>query len=109
MWYGIAGSPSSEVLIIDDNDKPLYKVPALVDTSIINPNREKGSINFSQIVTMAKMYGNITPTAGMNALNGGLAKKYSEIQSKSKAFTENEKRWMDIFQRYGKVKKRNKS
>lgn len=105
MWYGIAGSPSSEVQIIDDNGKELYKVPAIVDTSIINPNRENNDVNFAHIVTMAKLYGNITPTAGQNALNGGLAKKYAQIQAKSKVFTTNEERWLNIFIRYGKVKK----
>jgi len=104
MWFGIAGSPSLEVSIIDDLGKVLYRVPSIMDSSIINPNRENSTINFAHIVTMAKLYGNITPIAGENALNGGLAKKYSELQNKSKVFSSNEQRWMQIFARYGKIK-----
>lgn len=104
MWFGIAGSPSLEVSIIDDMGKVLYRVPSIMDSSIINPNRENSTINFAHIVTMAKLYGNITPIAGENALNGGLAKKYSELQNKSKVFTTNEQRWIEIFAKYGKIK-----
>lgn len=106
LWISIAGSPMSEVQIIDDNGNPLFTVPALNDTSIIKPDRNtSGSINFSQIITMAKMYGNMTPVAGQNVLMSGLGEKYKELQSKSEVFDSNTERWYQILLRYGKVEK----
>ena len=105
-WVSIAGSPVSEVEIIDERGKPLFRVPPLNDTTIIKPDRTvKNSINFSQIITMAKMYANMTPTAGQNALMNGLGEKYKELQAKSEIFDKNTIRWLDILARYGKLPK----
>lgn len=105
LWYGIAGSPTGEVDIIDTRGKSLYKVPPLMNTNIINPKREDSNdMNFSQIINLATMYGNMTPMAGMNALNTGLANKLETLRNKSVEFSEYETRWIEIFKRYGKIK-----
>lgn len=103
-WYSIAGSPNKEVAIIGDRGEILYRVPALSDTSIIDPTKEKGRVNFGEIVSLAKLYTNQSPVAGENYINQKLAEKFYKLTAKSRVFTENEKRWMEIFTRYGKVK-----
>lgn len=105
LWYGIAGSPTGEVDIIDISGKSLYKVPPLMNTNIINPKRgDNNDMNFSQIIALASMYNNMTPVAGLNALNTGLANKLETLRNKSVEFTDYEIRWIDIFKRYGKIK-----
>ena len=103
-WFAIAGSPTKEVEIIDDSGNSLYKVPALSDTSIIDPVKEKGNVNFGEIVSLTKLYTNQSPTAGENFINKQLADKFYKLTAKSDVFSENEKRWVDIFARYGKIK-----
>ena len=105
LWYGIAGSPSSEVEIIDNKGDTLFRVPALIDTSIINPIRsDKNNISFADIINATAHYDTTTPILGERLLLQNLSVKEKEIQSKSSQFTENEKRWYDIFVRYEKVK-----
>lgn len=103
-WYAIAGSPTKEVEIIDESGKSLFVVPSLTDTSIIDPSKEKGRINFAEIVHLAKLYSNQSPVAGENFINTQLADKFYKLTAKSKVFGDNEKRWLDIFVRYGKIK-----
>lgn len=103
-WFSIAGSPNKEVSIIDGRGIELYKVPALSDTSIIDPTKEKGKMNFGEIVSLAKLYTNLSPAQGQNFINDKLAEKFYKLTAKSKIFTDNEKRWYDIFARYGKIK-----
>lgn len=105
LWISIAGSPMAELDIVDDRNTPLFRVPGLIDSSIINPNREnKSGMNFADVVIMAKLYGNMTPAAGANALNKGLSEKYRQLQAKSPTFETNVKRWYEILKRYGKTK-----
>lgn len=110
LWYGIAGSPTGEVDIIDTRGKSLYKVPPLMNTNIINPKREDSNeMNFSQIIALATMYGNMTPVAGLNALNTGLSGKLETLRNRSVEFSEYETRWIEIFKRYGKIKEKTTS
>lgn len=103
-WYAIAGSPNKEVSIIDERGQSLYQVPALADTSIIDPTKEQGRVNFGEIVSLAKLYTNQSPVAGENYINKKLAEKFYKLTAKSKVFSDNEKRWVEIFKRYGKIK-----
>src|SRR3990167_8751263 len=43
-WYSIAGSASKEVEIIDSSGKPIYRVPALADNSVIEPKKKRGNV-----------------------------------------------------------------
>lgn len=106
LWIGVATTPTSEVEIISSTGIPLFRVPALIDTSIINPVRsDDQAIGFSRIIALANEYSRDIPIVGENILVKNLAIKAKEIQSKSTVFTENEKRWIEIFTRYNKIKK----
>ncbi len=109
-WIGITGSPSAELDVIDKSGNILFRVPGLIYSGIINPSRAtNNSIKYSDVVMMAKLYGNITPTAGKNALDKGLSEKYRELQSRSPTFQTNVNRWVEIFRRYGKVEQQSEA
>lgn len=110
LWIGVATTPTAEVEIISNTGMPLFRVPALIDTSIINPVRgEEQAIGFSRIIALANEYSRDIPIVGENILVKNLAIKAKEIQSKSTVFNENEKRWIEIFKRYGKIKDNSKT
>lgn len=103
-WISIAGSPTAEVQIIDGAGYELYRVPPIADTTIIEPAKRKGNVNFGEIVALTKLHSNVTPAKGENYLNKQLADKFFKLTSQSTIFSENEKRWISIFERYGKLK-----
>lgn len=103
-WFSIAGSASAEVEIIDNNGEPLFRVPAIADTSIIDPKKNRGDNNLAEVVYMSKLYTNQTPIAGENYLNEKLAKQFEKLVAKSDVFGTNEQRWKEIFIRYNKIK-----
>lgn len=100
-WVSVAGTPMDEVDIIDDKGTVLFRVPPLVDTSIINPLRsENNNIGIYAIISLANQHRNNIPAVGERLLRDNLAVKAVEIQKKSEVFETNEQRWISIFARY---------
>lgn len=100
-WVGVAGTPMDEVEIIDEQGKALYRVPPIIDTSIINPMRsENNNVGIYSIIALANQYRNNIPAVGERVLTDNLAIKAKELQKKSEVFEQNEKRWIEIFKRY---------
>ncbi len=106
-WISVAGSPGSEVSIVDGEGKELFRVPSLMDTEIFNAAardpKNPRQVGFSAIVDLAMQYGRQLPARGTNFLAENLAKKRAEISTQSKVHTSNEKRWLEIFKRYNKI------
>lgn len=98
-WISVAGTPTSEVEIIDETGKALFRVPPIIDTSIINPLRTEGNnISIHAIISLSNQ-ANI-PIVGERSLIDNLSVKAKEIQKRSEVFETNEQRWLDIFNRY---------
>lgn len=103
-WISIAGSPSKEVQIVDDDMKPLFKIPAMADTSTIDVTAlMTGKQNFMDIVKTFMLYRNQIPARAENYLNDVIEPRIASLRTDSKVFNENEKRWQEIFIRYGKA------
>jgi len=103
-WIGIAGSPSKEVDIVDEKGEILFRVPAMNDTSVIDSLNKKNGRSLQAIVQNYHRYQGITPINGENFLANAIADKIQAIRTTSESFTENEKKWNEIFIRYGKMK-----
>jgi hypothetical protein len=106
-WISVASTPASEVSIIDDvTGAELFRVPPLLDPTIINPVRamRKGNMGFAEIVKLSMSYGAQIPVRGERVLNDSLARKQHEIRTTSAVHSEYEKRWLSIFKRYGAVR-----
>jgi predicted HAD superfamily phosphohydrolase YqeG len=100
LWISIAGSTTKEVMVVNNNNEPLYTVPAMNDTSIFDMSDKNNSQKFQMIVQNFQMYSNITPVSGQNYLENALGVKIEKLRTESTAFIENEKRWLEIFARY---------
>jgi len=97
-WISIAGSPSMEVRVFNDNNpkETLYYVPPILDINNIMLANVNNNLN--NIFTRYKMYNNNLPVEGTNYIN-------KELHNKSNEFTfivnkEYERTWFNILQRY---------
>lgn len=100
VWVSIAGSPSAPVDIIDHNEKVLFTVPGIFDSSFIDPNRSEGAMNFAEIVHFAKLHNGISPALEQSVFVKNVQKKLDAMQKKSPSFAKNIKAWAEIFARY---------
>ena len=106
IWIGIAGSPTSEVQIVDANNNKLYTVPPMSDTSTVDIAKGKNGASMKQILTNYSMYKNVTPIKGKNYLDNALSLKADLLSGISPEFATNQKRWLDIFARYDESAKK---
>lgn len=103
-WIAIAGSLFSEVDIIDVAGKVLFTVPALNNTNVINPIRSEGAPSFETIANMAERLQMLSPAKSVNYQNERLQDKLEDMSKGRHKFTEIEKRWISIFERYPDTK-----
>ena len=66
-WVGIAGGPSQEVSIVDDNGKELYRVPPIFNSSAVNII-ENGRMSMLDIVKLSES-DDFKPRATLNLTN----------------------------------------
>lgn len=95
-WVSIAGSPSSEVSVIDSQGEELFRVPPVLDTHAVLLNRD--STGLDAIFTHAKRLDTTLSGSGQFVM-GELDKKATEVVSSLP--DSKETRWMDIYKRYG--------
>lgn len=100
-WVGIAGSPSSEVSIIDQSGNVLYDVPAIMDLSVIDSSRRKLGESLANIYSQYELHSNQLPVVGERYLADAMGRKTPTMFKESEKFTENAGRWNNIFERYG--------
>lgn len=103
-WVSIAGTPTNEISIIDTTNKVLFKIPSLFDTSIIDVLKRGVGESMGDIFTGYELRKNNIPSVANRFLNDSLADKAPSIIKQSTQLTNGEKRWSEIFERYGKGK-----
>ncbi len=103
-WISIAGAPTAEVAIVDaSGSNILFNVPALMNTDHIKRTRPEGALPFASIVTMAEAFRTRSAAASQNVMTAQGMDRYKASHDSSHDYTPIEKRWLEIFQRYGYV------
>ena len=98
-WIAIAGTPMSEVDVIDHGGTVLFTVPSLFDTSIINVSDRKAGDSIADISAEFDLRNNNIPVVAQTFLRTQLQRKLAIVDQKvnNKA----QQQWHHIFERYG--------
>lgn len=100
-WVSIAGTPMSEVRIIDDNTgQELFLVPPVLNSNSIFMHKSEGDIG--DIFTRYDQLSQNTPGGAMSFLFTALQNKNEELL-KSLNNSDAVKRWLGILARYGYI------
>lgn len=100
-WIGIAGTPMSEVDIINDQGAVLYSVPSLFNTDMLQVANKKAGLAIGDIVDNYKLRDQHVRGSGERYLSHAIEEKLHTMlpeQPNKNPFTA---RWADIHQRYG--------
>lgn len=101
-WIGIAGTPMSEVDVVDMAGDVLFTVPSLFDSAIINATDRKAGNSLADISSEFDLKSNNIPVVAQNFLNNELRQKLSIVDTKQ-ANPKAREQWAAIFDRYGIV------
>lgn len=104
-WAEVAGTLTSEVAIVNEKNQLLFLVPAIHNTealSGLNSFKNK-EMDIETLVTMANLEKALSPIAAEAGFKNNMANKFNSVNQTSPKQVENEKRWNDIFARYGIV------
>lgn len=99
-WISIAGAPSAEVSIVNETGV-LFNVPPLMNTDHIKRERPEGAMPFAAIVSMAQAFRTKSGAQGENVMTKQGIERYKASHDTKHDYSVDEKRWIDIFQRYG--------
>lgn len=102
-WISIAGAPSAEVAILGENGQVLFNVPPLMNTDHIKRIRPEGAIPFASIVSMSEAFRGKSGAAADQQMTTDGMRRYRASHDSNHDYTPEEKRWLEIFQRYGIV------
>lgn len=103
-WIQVARGPLGRVDVFDDRTGDvLFRVPPMLDSSVIDPSKKINGPSYSQVIAISKMYSEQTKFIGEAKLQEGLAEKYFKLIEKSANFSEDTKTWVSILARYGKL------
>lgn len=95
-WIGVAGSPTSEVELIDNQGKVVAIVPAIFNTDFINPNKIQGN----GLYRIAQQH-ELEKTNPINNSNNVFANQLlSRVPQAQVSQTDSEK-WDILLSRYG--------
>ena len=92
-----------EVDVVDENDVVLFTVPPIYDREAIKPVKLSDNIALEDLFKRAEIYGTIKPglqAKGLSVIFTNLLDKMRVSENNSTSFI---KRWLDIFERYGKL------
>jgi len=103
-WISIAGNPAKEVQIIDTNGEVLFTVPPIMDTTCIDFKNDNKGQALGNIIANYELHKNQLPIVGKNYLESTIDNRLKTLIKDSDALSVNEKRWNEIFIKYGKVK-----
>lgn len=101
-WISIAGTPMSEVDIVDDNGQTIFAVPAIFDSNIIDHVNHKAGNSLKDIMAEYELRKAGVPAQANNFLNEALALKSQEISGDTSHTAVVTGRWDTILVRYGK-------
>jgi hypothetical protein len=108
-WISVAGTPMSEVNVINNTGEVLFSVPSLFDTKIIDTVIKDRKSSLTDIYTNSEVRSSRIPSEGIAYLARALTDKVQNIAGTSKVDIENKQRWETIMQRYDKQSKSNSS
>lgn len=103
-WISVAGNPTKEVQVVDDVGQVLFTVPPIMDTTCIDYKNDSKGQAIGNIIANYELHKGQLPVVGQNYLNGTIDNRLRSLTKNSEVFEANEKRWNQIFVRYGKVK-----
>lgn len=98
-WRDICGTPTAEVIIVDNAGKELYRVPPIYDTSGVKSQITNTRLTVSEMVDTYKLHVNNIPVVGQNYITNASTAKVNDLIPAQVSI--NEARWTAIFQRYG--------
>ena len=99
-WVSVAGTPTSEVSVIDDAGVELFRVPAIISSSHLLMNGHKGDLS-AVFAQQERLSGGASSTAGLQFLAGELAQRGDAALRQSAAQAQTHERWHAILTRYG--------
>lgn len=104
-WIAVAGTPTSEVEVIDYNNEVLFTVPSVFDTSIINLNNlNNENARLKSIMINYQLENNNLPIVANNNLKENLEYKLGQMTTESTNTSNKRKSWNNILERYGYIK-----
>lgn len=103
LWISIAGSPFSEVSIINSvSGEEIYRVPPVMSSEGISPT-DRSSRPLDDLMFEANLHAQITPIRGMNYIAGITAEQASKMKPNDNTGVLTH-RWTEVFDRYDKNK-----
>lgn len=99
-WINVAGTPLNEVDVIDNNGNTLFTIPPLLDTNIVK-TLVKPNKTFSAIFDEYSIRKNSITGNSAAILQRDIDNKLEESIDPKTVYSESEKKWNDIFNRYG--------
>jgi len=101
-WVTIAGSPTSEIEILDDiTSEVLFITPSLYHTGIIDTSKREPGESFSDIISQYELQLKALPIIADKYLNGELNKKIQAIGEHDAIGVNSILTWNTILDRYG--------
>lgn len=102
-WVGISGTPTNEVTVVDKTGKPLFKVPPVFDTHVLDVTKRNIGQSMADIYSGFAMRNNNLPVQANNFLMSALGQRMDGlVGEKEVKLSETQQRWQDIMVRYGK-------
>lgn len=100
-WIAIAGSPTSEVDVVDDADNLLFTVPAMMSTSAISLKTVRGE-SMGDLMRQYQHHKSVTPHAGANFAQANFGEKAKDlVDNATDSFSKAQAGWSKIFNHYG--------
>lgn len=102
-WIGIAGSPTAEVDVINEQGESLFTVPGYYDTTVIDAmSRSLGKeVTLSRIINIYNQQMTNIPQVAETEVQKNLEVKKESLIQPSKNYQNNRERWESIFTHYG--------
>lgn len=101
-WLAISGSPTNEVIVVDDNDKVLFSVPPAMDTAgVMQKDREKGELPVTSVLGMYSESKNISINSAENFMDRA-TREYipTLVTERTEKTVTYLSRWEEIRERY---------
>jgi hypothetical protein len=103
-WRKLAGAAQNEVIIVDDNNVELYRVPPLFDADALKPidgSTPRTMNSIADMLARANLIAKQGPLAYKTFVDSELARR-SQLFGEKKNEPEYIERWNTIFQRYNR-------
>lgn len=99
-WFVLARHPQGEVNIIDNKGNVLFTTPSYSYTKMFDPTKSDTSGSFKDMISLANQLGSANPIRAKQYLENNLVKKFNDMRIKGHVLSQEEKRWLEIFNRY---------